>query len=65
MMILFPGIVLSAFALPIVLARAPVSMTPGPNTTTTTTTTLAPDQLGNIVIEDDVTADTVVSRQRN
>ena len=63
MMILFPGIVLSAFALPIVLARAPVSMTPGPNTTTTTT--LAPDQLGNIVIEDDVTADTVVSRQRN
>ena len=62
MMILFPGIVLSAFALPIVLARAPVSMTPGPNTTTTT---LAPDQLGNIVIEDDVTADTVVSRQRN
>ena len=62
MMILFPGIVLSAFALPIVLARAPVSMTPGPNTTTTT---LAPDQLGSIVIEDDVTADTVVSRQGN
>ena len=53
---------MSAFALPIVLARAPVAVGPGPNntTTTTTTTTEAPGKLDDIIIENDVTT-TVVS----
>ena len=54
------GIVLSAFALPIVLARAPVAVSPDPNNTTTTTTTAAPNKLDDIVIENDITT-TVVS----
>ena len=50
---------MSAFALPIVLARAPVAVSPDPNNTTTTTTA-APNKLDDIVIEDDITT-TVVS----
>ena len=50
---------MSAFALPIVLARAPVAVGPGPNNTTTTTTE-APGKLDDIIIENDVTT-TVVS----
>merc|ERR1711971_1205310 len=41
------GIVLSAFALPIVLARAPVAVVPGPNNTTTTTTE-SPNKMDDI-----------------
>ena len=51
---------MSAFALPIVLARAPVAVSPDPNNTTTTTTTAAPNKLDDIVIENDITT-TVVS----
>merc|ERR1712111_131543 len=54
------GIVLSAFALPIVLARAPVAVVPGPNNTTTTTTTESPNKMDDIVIQDDITT-TVIS----
>ena len=52
------GIVLSAFALPIVLARAPVAVSPDPNNTTTTTA--APNKLDDIVIEKGITT-TVIS----
>ena len=56
---------MSAFALPIVLARAPVAVGPGPNnttTTTTTTTTEAPGKLDDIIIENDVTTTVVSSK---
>ena len=53
---------LSAFALPIVLARAPVAVVPGPNnTTTTTTTTESPNKMDDIVIQDDITTTVVRS----
>merc|ERR1711902_488770 len=53
------GIVISAFALPIVLSRAPVAVVPGPNNTTTTTTE-SPNKMDDIVIQDDITT-TVIS----
>ena len=53
---------MSAFALPIVLARAPVAVSTDPNNTTTTTTA-APNKLDDIVIEDDITT-TVVSLEK-
>ena len=52
---------LSAFALPIVLARAPVAVVPGPNNTTTTTTTESPNKMDDIVIQDDITTTVVRS----
>ena len=62
--IFFPGIVLSAFALPIVLARAPVSVGPGPDVTTTTAaphTSLGQDTLeAEVAVNNATVTDTVV-----
>ena len=61
-----PGIVLSAFALPIVLARAPVSVGPGPDVTTTTAaphTSLGQDTLAleaEVAVNNATVTDTVV-----
>ena len=60
----FSGIVLSAFALPIVLARAPVSAGPGPDVTTTTAaphTSLGQDTLeAEVAVNNATVTDTVV-----
>ena len=59
-----PGIVLSAFALPIVLARAPVSAGPGPDVTTTTAaphTSLGQDTLeAEVAVNNATVTNTVV-----
>ena len=59
-----PGIVLSAFALPIVLARAPVSVGPGPDVTTTTAaphTSLGQDTLeAEVAVNNATVTNTVV-----